>query len=551
MFSCCFSSPIESKLEKSRSSTLSRRLRHGLISHPRRLWPLSKRNPKNQVQKIPKEKENGITQPGSRKGWCRLRCVCGSEEDLDEAWVMKTFKAGSLEKLVEHLVLAFLKGNFSYIRIFLGTYRNYATTQQVLDQLLQRYGCNHPYSAQDAEPQDQLKGAISFILGMWLKEYSEDFDQPPYFPCLKLVVEYVQENMPGSHLGRRAQLLLAQLDQMEVTETEPEVLEPRPGPVVTVAQDPSLPQELGPAPCSGVYSAPVLAPELHSTPPITSPAPEPAPDGEPAGGVDSHPESPPEGPPGPLAVVSPAPAATPELHTTPAILSPAPTLASDEEPAGGSESYPGPPSEPAPGPLATVNPAPALTPELSVAQALLQLHHQHPMDNWMERWIPILGYFQNRNLGHQLMSILLLLQHRSSVEHQLFHDELQLWQQRASPMEVRILNLGHLQSQRMDNLVMWILVLNGHRNSIEHHLLQQCHHMESWIFTLGDFQNTFKENFMSYILSLQQHWSWVHQQVLHQQVDQTESLLKDRILFFGQHHNGLLDHLGRLIMLLD
>nr|XP_023398256.1 ral guanine nucleotide dissociation stimulator-like isoform X3 [Loxodonta africana] len=72
---------------------------------------------------------------------------------------MKTFKAGSLEKLVEHLVLAFLKGNFSYIRIFLGTYRTYATTQQVLDQLLQRYGCNHPYSAQDAEPQDQLKGS--------------------------------------------------------------------------------------------------------------------------------------------------------------------------------------------------------------------------------------------------------------------------------------------------------------------------------------------------------------------------------------------------------
>ncbi|XP_049726654.1 ral guanine nucleotide dissociation stimulator-like [Elephas maximus indicus] len=157
MFSC-FSSPVEPKLEKARSSTLSRRLRHGLISHPRRLWPLSKRNPKNQVQKIPKEKENGITQLGSRKGWCRLRCVCGSDEDLDEAWVMKTFKAGSLEKLVEHLVLAFLKGNFSYIRIFLGTYRTYATTQQVLDQLLQRYGCNHPYSAQDAEPQDQLKG---------------------------------------------------------------------------------------------------------------------------------------------------------------------------------------------------------------------------------------------------------------------------------------------------------------------------------------------------------------------------------------------------------
>nr|XP_023398373.1 uncharacterized protein LOC111749276 [Loxodonta africana] len=364
-------------------------------------------------------------------------------------------------------------------------------------------------------------------------------------------MEYVQVNMPGSHLEHRAQLLLAQLDQMEVTETEPEAPEPRPGPVVKVAQDPSLPRELAPAPCSGVHSAPVPAPELHSTPPITSPAPEPSPDGEPAGGVDSHPGSPPELAPRPLADVNPTPATTLELHTTPALSSPAPALAPDEEPVGGSESYPGPPSEPTPGPLATVSPAPAPTPELDVAQALLQLHHQHPMDNWMERWIPTLDYFQNRNLDHQLMSILLLLQHRSSVEHQLFHDELQLWQQRASPMEVRILNLGHLQSQRMDNLVMWILVLNGHRSSIEHHQLQHCHHTESWIFTLGDFQNTFKENFMSYILSLQEHWSWVHQQVLHQQVEQTESLLEDRILFLGQHHNGLLDHLVRLIMLLD
>ncbi|XP_049726770.1 ral guanine nucleotide dissociation stimulator-like isoform X1 [Elephas maximus indicus] len=480
-----------------------------------------------------------------------FRCVCGSDEDLDEAWVTKTFKAGSLEKLVENLVPAFLKGDFSYIEIFLGTYRTYATTQQVLDQLLQRYGCNHPSSAQDGEPQEQLKGAISFILDTWLKEYLEDFDEPPYFPCLKLVVEYVQVNMPGSHLERHAQLLLAQLDQMEVTEPQPEAPEPRPGPVVKVAQDPSLPQELAPAPCSGVYSAPVLAPELHSTPPIISPAPAPAPDREAAGGVDSQPGSPPELALGSLADVSPASDATAELHTTPAISSPAPALAPDGGPAGGSESYPGPPSELAPGPLATVNPAPAPIPELDVAQALLQLHHQHPMDNWMERWIPILGFFQNRNLDHQLMSILLLLQHRSSVEQQLFHDQLQLWQQRNSPMDVRILNLDHLESETLDNLVMEILVLNRHRSSIEHQQLQHCQEMESWIFTLGDFQNRIQDQFLRYILSLQQRWSRVQQQVLHHQVEQAESLLEDRILFLGQHHNGLLDHLVELIMLLD
>ena len=40
--------------------------------------------------------------------------------------------------------------------------------------------------------------AISSILGTWLDQYSEDFCQPPDFPCLRQLVAYVQLNMPGS-----------------------------------------------------------------------------------------------------------------------------------------------------------------------------------------------------------------------------------------------------------------------------------------------------------------------------------------------------------------
>ena len=50
--------------------------------------------------------------------------------------------------------------------------------------------------------------AISSILGTWLDQYSEDFCQPPDFPCLRQLVAYVQLNMPGSDLERRAHLLL-------------------------------------------------------------------------------------------------------------------------------------------------------------------------------------------------------------------------------------------------------------------------------------------------------------------------------------------------------
>ncbi|XP_045323292.1 uncharacterized protein LOC123592408 [Leopardus geoffroyi] len=42
-----------------------------------------------------------------------------------------------------------------------------------------RYGCILPYSDEDGGPQDQLKNAISSILGTWLDQYSEDFCQPP------------------------------------------------------------------------------------------------------------------------------------------------------------------------------------------------------------------------------------------------------------------------------------------------------------------------------------------------------------------------------------
>lgn len=60
--------------------------------------------------------------------------------------------------------------------------------------------------------------AISSILGTWLDQYSEDFCQPPDFPCLKQLVAYVQLNVPGSDLERRAHLLLAQLEHAELTE---------------------------------------------------------------------------------------------------------------------------------------------------------------------------------------------------------------------------------------------------------------------------------------------------------------------------------------------
>lgn len=58
------------------------------------------------------------------------------------------------------------------------------------------------------------------ILGTWLHRYPEDFHQPPEFPCLKMILAYLELNMPGSALEHQAHLLLVQLEHLEPTEAE-------------------------------------------------------------------------------------------------------------------------------------------------------------------------------------------------------------------------------------------------------------------------------------------------------------------------------------------
>uniref|UniRef100_A0A8C9QCB4 Ral guanine nucleotide dissociation stimulator n=1 Tax=Spermophilus dauricus TaxID=99837 RepID=A0A8C9QCB4_SPEDA len=240
---------------------------------------------------------------GASKGQRWLGGENESALNLYETCKVRTVKAGTLEKLVEHLVPAFQGSDLSYVTVFLCTYRAFTTTQQVLDLLFKRYGrcdaltasprygCILPYSSENGGPQEQLKNAISSILGTWLDQYSEDFCQPPDFPCLKQLVAYVQLNMPGSDLERRAHLLLAQLEDLEPSEAEPEALaaapvlalkptpelqlEPAPEPAALapspVAASVSWEPQAAPAPVLDQEPVPAPAPELE---PVASPAPE-------------------------------------------------------------------------------------------------------------------------------------------------------------------------------------------------------------------------------------------------------------------------------------
>ncbi|NXN75764.1 RGL1 protein, partial [Himantopus himantopus] len=143
-----------------------------------------------------------------------------------ETCKIRTIKAGTLEKLVENLLTAFGDNDFTYISIFLSTYRAFASTKEVLELLLDRYGNLETSSCEEgeeevgnqnsSESQTVLRTAIASILRAWLDQCSEDFREPPDYPCLLKLLDYLKKNIPGSDPERRAQNLLEQFQNQEV-----------------------------------------------------------------------------------------------------------------------------------------------------------------------------------------------------------------------------------------------------------------------------------------------------------------------------------------------
>ncbi|NXG61103.1 RGL1 protein, partial [Hemiprocne comata] len=139
-----------------------------------------------------------------------------------ETCKIRTIKAGTLEKLVENLLTAFGDNDFTYINIFLSTYRAFASTKGVLELLLDKYGnleissCEEVESENSSESKTVLRIAIASIIHTWLEQCSEDFREPPDYSCLLKLLDYLKRNMPGSGPERRAQNLLEQFQNEEL-----------------------------------------------------------------------------------------------------------------------------------------------------------------------------------------------------------------------------------------------------------------------------------------------------------------------------------------------
>ncbi|NWU05901.1 RGL1 protein, partial [Cephalopterus ornatus] len=134
---------------------------------------------------------------------------------------IRAIKAGTLEKLVENLLTAFGDADFSYISIFLSTYRAFASTRAVLELLLDRFG-NLETSSQGEvanlnsfESEVVLRAEIASVLRAWLDQCSEDFREPPEHTCLLKLLDYLKNNMPNSDMESKVQNLLKQFQNQE------------------------------------------------------------------------------------------------------------------------------------------------------------------------------------------------------------------------------------------------------------------------------------------------------------------------------------------------
>ncbi|XP_069878745.1 GRB2-associated-binding protein 2-like [Dipodomys merriami] len=119
---------------------------------------------------------------------------------LDEPPTLKTMKACRLEQLVNRLVPTMLRGDPFFLPSFLHFYRDFGTTQQVLDLLFQTTLCS--------------------ILRTWLDRYPEDFCQSTDLSNLHRLMDYVQLLLPSSDLAHQLKLYLLHMEDPLLREPE-------------------------------------------------------------------------------------------------------------------------------------------------------------------------------------------------------------------------------------------------------------------------------------------------------------------------------------------
>nr|XP_023509667.1 ral guanine nucleotide dissociation stimulator-like isoform X2 [Equus caballus] len=247
MFSCCILPYHVYGPQTTRSQNLCTRFKGWLTSHTPHLWPFARRSSK------------------------ALDTSTVDKRSFPRLW---TVHNTPLERLVAHLVPAFLLCDTTFIHSFLSTYTDVATTQEVLDEFFNSYRFIL-YCRVDDAPTRLWKKALAFILRMWMESYPQDFCQPPHFPSLRRVLAFLAFSMPGSQVERQARLLLSQLLHPEPSEAESQAPAPE--------KDPNPDEYRPPAP-----TLVPTTPQSHRSTSSTGAASSLSPDGTSSDGKTIH-----------------------------------------------------------------------------------------------------------------------------------------------------------------------------------------------------------------------------------------------------------------------
>ncbi|XP_008267153.3 ral guanine nucleotide dissociation stimulator isoform X1 [Oryctolagus cuniculus] len=232
MFSCCVLTSQGHGPRKPWGEGFQQRIRRWFSRHSQYLWPFGRKHSQSCSYRKGQVLLNKVLysisfmeRQAANRGCCWLMVKIWSNLIVYDAHVGWRIQGRTLLKLIDSLVPAFLGWEPAYVPNFLRTYRAFATTQQVLDTLFARYPWFAPTT--DCVLQDTVKYALSSILATWLEQYPEDFNHPPHYTSLYMLLDYTQLNLCGFELDQQVQLLLRHLQQQEPAEAELEGEEDR------------------------------------------------------------------------------------------------------------------------------------------------------------------------------------------------------------------------------------------------------------------------------------------------------------------------------------
>ncbi|XP_069491324.1 ral guanine nucleotide dissociation stimulator-like 2 isoform X2 [Ambystoma mexicanum] len=149
--------------------------------------------------------------------------------DSPETPKVRVLKAGTLQRLVHHLLEAFTMGDTTYVPAFLATFRAFTTVETVLTLLLDRLQTLEATRSvksrgrESAESTLELHTAASTVFCSWMECYPEDFRGALDPALLDRFSAYItREFGEGSGPGRRRDSLLQMLEKLRTANREAE-----------------------------------------------------------------------------------------------------------------------------------------------------------------------------------------------------------------------------------------------------------------------------------------------------------------------------------------